>query len=113
MFGEGGYWGGGERYPLELARAQAELVPTRLLSFGQRPQRRRFGKLELDVISARLRWRGSDLNPLSRAIARAIASAEVVHVHQFHTFLTDLCLMIGTALRRPVYVTDHGGWGPN
>jgi hypothetical protein len=36
MFGEDGYWGGGERYPLELARAQAELVPTRLLSFGRR-----------------------------------------------------------------------------
>jgi glycosyltransferase involved in cell wall biosynthesis len=113
MFGEGGYWGGGERYPLELARAQAERVPTRLLSFGRVPHRRRIGRLELVVIPARLRFRGSDLNPLSRAIVRAIAGADVVHVHQFHTLLTDVCLLTGALLRRPVYVTDHGGWGPN
>jgi glycosyltransferase involved in cell wall biosynthesis len=113
MFGEGGYWGGGERYPLELARAHAELVPTRLVAFGRRPQRRRLGALELVVVAARARWRGSDLNPLSREIVRATRSARIIHVHQFHTFLTDLCLLAGAALRRPVYVTDHGGWAPN
>jgi glycosyltransferase involved in cell wall biosynthesis len=113
MFGEDGYWGGGERYPLELARAQAELVPVRLLAFGRRSQRRRVGKLELVVVAPRARYRGSDLNPVSRAIAREIARSEVVHVHQFHTFLTDASLIAGAGLRRPVYVTDHGGWGPN
>ena len=33
-FGEDGIFGGGERYPYELARAMARHVPTKLLSFG-------------------------------------------------------------------------------
>jgi glycosyltransferase involved in cell wall biosynthesis len=113
MFGEDGYWGGGERSPLELARAQSRLAPTRLLSFAKRPRRELDGQLELRVLPLRARYRGNDLNPVSRALVGEIAGASIVHVHQFHTFLTDLTLIVAAALRRNVFVTDHGGWAPN
>ena len=113
MFGEDGYWGGGERYPLELARAQAELVPTRLISFGSRARREHTGGLELVVIPASYRFRGEALNPLAAAMVRELSGAKVVHVHQYHTLLTDLVLLLGAIGRRRVFVTDHGGWAPN
>jgi glycosyltransferase involved in cell wall biosynthesis len=65
------------------------------------------------VIAAQARVWGSDLNPLSRVLVREIAGATVIHVHQFHTFLTDLTLMLAALMRRRVYVTDHGGRAPN
>jgi glycosyltransferase involved in cell wall biosynthesis len=42
-----------------------------------------------------------------------IARSRVVHVHQYNTALTSLCLLAGAALRRPVYVTDHGASAPH
>ena len=33
-FGAEGLWGGGERYPCELAREMSRIVPTRLVVFG-------------------------------------------------------------------------------
>src|SRR3989475_12158391 len=41
QFGRGGLLGGGERYPLELARALAAEIDCRLVSFGPRPLRYR------------------------------------------------------------------------
>jgi glycosyltransferase involved in cell wall biosynthesis len=113
MFGEDGYWGGGERYALELARAQAELVPTRLITFGSQARRERAGRLEVVVLPARHRFRGHALNPLAGAIGREVVSAKIVHVHQYHTMLTDIVLLLGTVGRRQVFVTDHGGSAPN
>jgi glycogen synthase len=109
MFGEDGYWGGGERYALELARAQAELVPTRLISFGSRARRERTGQLELVVLPARHRFRGAALNPLAAAMVPELGRAKVVHVHQYHTVLTDLVLLLGAIGRRRVlYPTTEG-----
>jgi alpha-maltose-1-phosphate synthase len=113
MFGDDGYWGGGERYPLELARAQAEVVPTRLITFGRLPRRERTGQLELVVLPARHRLRGHELNPLTGAILHELAQTRTVHVHQYHTALTDLVLLLGAITRRRIFVTDHGGWAPN
>src|SRR4051812_25797710 len=36
-FGRDGMWGGGERYPLELARALSRHTDVELLTFGRRP----------------------------------------------------------------------------
>src|SRR5919106_6067453 len=44
MFGSNGLFGGGERYPLELARALAEHVDCRLVTFGHHEQRWTEGK---------------------------------------------------------------------
>lgn len=106
MFGTGGYWGGGERYPLELARAQAATVPTRLVVFGERPRRLRFGPLSIHVLPNR---RPRELfNPFSELLAPEIMGAAVVHLHQIRTGLTDLAAIVARLSGRLVYATDHG-----
>ena len=46
FFGADGV-GGGERYPLELAKALAALTPTTLISFARQPRRFRDGDLDV------------------------------------------------------------------
>ena len=108
-FGEDGMWGGGERYVLELGRAMARHVPTRLVSFG--PRRRTFhaGDLEVRILPVRTRWRGGDINPLSEWLPYELGRSRVLHAHHYRSVVTNLCLLTGGALRRPVYCTDHGG----
>lgn len=112
MFGAGGYWGGGERYPLELARAQAHFVPTRLVSFGDRSRRYRLESLEIHVLPLRTRFKGSRLNPLSELLALEVADTQVIHMHQVSTALTDVMTMLGTGMGKRLFVTDHGGSAP-
>ena len=45
-----GVIGGAERYVLELARHMADVVPTRLVTFGERSREERTGSLEIRVI---------------------------------------------------------------
>ena len=47
FFGADGVVGGGERYPLELAKALAALTPTTLISFARQPRRFRDGELDV------------------------------------------------------------------
>lgn len=111
-FGDGGVWGGAERFALELARAQAFHRPTRLLAFGERAQQWRDGPLEI-MIAPRRATVGNPMNPISEQVFRMIASARVVHLHQWNTLLTSSSVFYAAALRRSVYATDHGGDGPN
>ena len=107
-FGAGGVVGGGERYPLELARAMASLTETRFVTFGAARDERDGA---LAVRSYRpLGYVGTkQLGPFHPALALEIARADVVHCHQLHTFLADQCVLIGRALRKPVFLTDHAG----
>jgi glycosyltransferase involved in cell wall biosynthesis len=107
-FGEQGVVGGGERYPLELARAMARLTPARLVTFGV-PGQRRDGALDVRVYRP-LRYVGTKkLGPIHPALAWEIARANVVHCHQLHTFLADQCVLYARLLRKPVFLTDHAG----
>jgi glycosyltransferase involved in cell wall biosynthesis len=115
LFGDRGSWGGGERYAVELARALAWEVPTRLLTVGS-PERKgvvRDGELEIVTIPERVRWEGHELNALSEQLITQIAAADIVHVHQYNTALTTACIVVAAALRRPCYITDHGASAPN
>jgi hypothetical protein len=47
LFGEGGVFGGGERYAYELARHMADQTPTRLVTFADVPARRDVGRLDV------------------------------------------------------------------
>ena len=113
MFGAGGYWGGGERYALELARAEAELVPTRLVSFGEEARRLRLGPLQIHVLPIRFRFKRNYLNPISELLPLEVADARVLHVHQDSTILTDAVALIGAAMGKRVVVTDLGGAAPS
>lgn len=114
LFGDGGVFGGAERYSLELARHMARVVPTALVSFGQRP--RRFATpegLEVTVLGPAWHVRGQRFNPLHPGIARAVASADVVHCHQPHTLAAELAALLARATGRRVVASDlgGGGWG--
>jgi glycosyltransferase involved in cell wall biosynthesis len=109
LFGAGGVWGGGERFPTALARAMSERTPTRLIVFGARAQRRRIDNLEIYQLPTRLLWKGGNMNPISEYLALFVPTTRRLHVHQYHSVVTNLLLLAGRALRRQVFVTDHGG----
>ena len=58
LFGEGGIFGGAERYALELARHMAEITPTRLVTFADAPARSDIGRLDVRVLGPAWRDRG-------------------------------------------------------
>jgi glycosyltransferase involved in cell wall biosynthesis len=101
--------GGGERYPLELARAMARHVPTRLVSFGRVPGRSTDQGLEVVTLPLRGCWQGEPLNPLSERLPLALAGARTIHAHQYKSIVTNLCILLGRATGKRVFCTDHGG----
>src|SRR5947208_13968276 len=80
----GGLTGGAERFALELARHMADVVPTRLLSFGDEARRETIGRLPVRVAGPAWYVRGQRSNPLSAALVGEIRQADVVHCHQQH-----------------------------
>jgi glycosyltransferase involved in cell wall biosynthesis len=114
-FGADGLFGGGERYPLELARALAQYISCRLVSFGSMAatQREPSG-LELVTLRAWSHLRGHPAHPLARGLIRALSDAEVVHVHQMRAAPGRLAAFAAKARGTPVVATDHGlgggGW---
>lgn len=112
-FGDAGVVGGGERYPLELAKAMAQLTSTRLVTFGTAADRFRDGELHVTVLKRWGRFKGSEVNPVSPLLHRAIFGADVVHAHQWESVLTNATIIAGRALGKSVFATDHGGAGPN
>jgi glycosyltransferase involved in cell wall biosynthesis len=107
-FGEGGVVGGGERYPLELARAMAVRTETRLVTFGQR-RVEQLGALTVRSFRAVAHVGTKRLGPVHPALVVEIARADVIHCHQLHTFLADQCVLLGRLLRKSVFLTDHAG----
>jgi glycosyltransferase involved in cell wall biosynthesis len=119
----GSVLGGTGRYPIELARAMAARTPTTLVGFaGGRDAGADGGTartwtkkgltekgLTVRVLPIRARLGGSPLNPLSEQLLRVIAGADIVHLHQWESVLSNVCTAIAAMLRKPVFVTDHGG----
>lgn len=112
LFGARGMWGGGERYALELARALARRVPTRLVTFGPRRARYRLDELEIFALPNRVSSRDS-LNPISEMLPLALGRARVVHAHQYETAATNSALVVGRALGKRTFVSDHGAQARN
>lgn len=113
LFGARGIFGGGERYPMELARAMARLVPTRLVSFGPEAARFQHEGLEVKILPSKRDWKHSEVNPVSGRLPYEIARSRVVHAHHWESVVTNLCLVAGATLGTRVYATDLGGSGPN
>jgi glycosyltransferase involved in cell wall biosynthesis len=109
MFGAAGVFGGGERYPLELARAMSHYQRTRLVVFGREAQTLVENGLEIRVLATRGHWRGQDINPISERVFGQLAAGRTIHTHHYRSVLTDSALLLGTLLRRGVFCTDHGG----
>ena len=115
-FGPAGLLGGGERYPLELARALAAHVDCELLTFGRRPERyREPGGLRVRTLRAVGFVGGHPAHPLAPGLAAALAGADVVHTHHMRSAPSRLAALVAHARRRRAVVTDHGlgggDWG--
>jgi glycosyltransferase involved in cell wall biosynthesis len=109
VFGDQGLFGGGERYPLELARALAREVASRLVAFGREAGRiREEGGLDIVVLRARSYAGGHPAHPVGGGLARALRGADIVHAHQLHSRTTAFALSTARLRRQRRVVTDHG-----
>ena len=108
-FGAAGLFGGGERYPLELARALARHVECELISFGRHPRAEREpGGLLRRTLSA-VGWLGGHpAHPIAPGLFAAVSRAHVVHTHHMRSLPSKWAALGGRALGRRVVVTDHG-----
>lgn len=110
-FGEGGVFGGAERYTLELARHMAEVTTTRLVTFADATSRRDVGRLDVRVLGPAWRVRGQRFNPFHPALIRHLAWADVIHCHQRAVVASSFAAAFGRAAGRRVFVSDLGGGG--
>jgi glycosyltransferase involved in cell wall biosynthesis len=107
-FGSGGLFGGGERYPLELARALAEVVDCELITFGDRAGDRREGRLRIRVLRPLGHVGGHPARPIVPSLPRAIARADIVHAHQMRSPASVLAALTARVRGHHPVVTDHG-----
>jgi len=111
-FGPQGIMGGGERYPLELARAMAGDVECQLLTFGPRQASRRDPSgLRVRTLRSLHSLRGDPAHPVAPALPLALAGADVVHVHQMRSLPGRVSALAARALHERSVVTDHGTRG--
>lgn len=104
--------GGGERYVHELARFQASLgAQVEVISCGPRRHDLVLDGLGYQIFPAYTAGRFTRDNPWSLGALRALAGADIAHIHQVSMLLGDLAAIQGYALNQPVFVTDHGGGG--
>jgi glycosyltransferase involved in cell wall biosynthesis len=108
-FGGEGLFGGGERYPLELARALARLTDCELVTFGRHPcVVREPGGLVVRVVRAVGHVGGHPVHPLAPGLPLALRRADVVHVHHPGSVPGQVAVVAGRVFGRVVVATDHG-----
>lgn len=113
-FDERSYLGGGERYPLNLAKgvvaASGGAYKVELISFGDEPRQLTLAPgVGLRVLRA-ARKPENPLDVVSWDLPEAIADADLVHVHQAYTRCSEMGLLVAKIQRKPVCLTDHGGF---
>jgi glycosyltransferase involved in cell wall biosynthesis len=108
-FGSNGLFGGGERYPLELARALAAHVECELITFGRRPRvEREPGGLRLRTLQALGFWGGHPAHPFAPGLLLSLHGAHVVHTHHMRSLPSRMAALSGRARHQRLTVTDHG-----
>jgi glycosyltransferase involved in cell wall biosynthesis len=111
-FDEESYLGGGERYPLNLAKGvvKDESYEVVLVSYGDHPRVRDSTLapgVSLRVLPAASRIPGAER--VSWDIADVVRDADLIHVHQVFTRSGEVGVLAAKLLGKPVCVTDHGG----
>ena len=114
LFGPAGIFGGGERYPLELARALARRADCELVTFGREAGAwREASGLRVRVLRALVHAGGHPAHPLARGLGHALAGADVVHTHHMRSAPSRLAALNARARGAATAVTDHGLAGGN
>jgi glycosyltransferase involved in cell wall biosynthesis len=114
-FGSEGVYGGGERYPYELAQALAHSIDCELVTFGSRARVvREPSGLTIRILPALTYLRGHPAHPVALGLLDALRSADIVHTHQLRSAPSRLAAVGARARRQRLVVTDHGlgggGW---
>jgi glycosyltransferase involved in cell wall biosynthesis len=112
-FGPAGLYGGGERFPLELARALAAEVDCRLITFAAQPGRWRApGGPPVTVLRPLTCLGGHPAQPIALRLPAALAGADVVHTHHFRSVPSRMAALTARLTGAATAVTDHGlpGW---
>jgi glycosyltransferase involved in cell wall biosynthesis len=108
-FGTSGLLGGGERYPLELARALVAHVDCELVTFGPRPSvYREDGGLRVRTLGALTHLYGHPAHPVAPRLLLALAGADVVHTHHMRSAPSRVAALAAAMRGRHRVVTDHG-----
>lgn len=115
-FTEGTYIGGGERYPVELAKAMAQFkgIRVKLLSYG--PVRKSIIDDSLKIeVHRPLRWSPKGLNWMNSfsisGLLKGIILSDVVYVNHYYTILANLAITSAFLTRKKIFVIDHAGAG--
>lgn len=106
--------GGGERYPWELTKALSKYANTCLIIFGKnRYTERVTDTLTIEKYPAKISppplFTRTNPFPLTRSFFNKIDNADIVHVHQFNTLVSNLAISYGRLKNKRICVTDHGG----
>jgi len=113
-FGADGIYGGAERYALELAKAMAGKVPTKLVTFGKEYRETKHPCGLIEIVLGNSYWiRGQRTNPYHSGMFRHFYWADVIHCHQNHVLSAELAGMFGFLTGKKVFASDlgGGGWG--
>jgi glycosyltransferase involved in cell wall biosynthesis len=113
-FGVEGLFGGGERYPLELARALAPHVECELVTFGRHARSEQEpGGLRRRTLRALFYLGGHPAQPVAPGLFGALSGAHVVHTHHMRSLPSRWAALAGQPRRQVLAVTDHGLQGSN
>jgi len=108
-FGGAGLYGGGERYPLELARALAREIECELVIFGSWARRAREPSgLWVRTLPTHGLVRGHPAHPRGPGLFSALGDADVVHAHHLRARPSRLAALVTRIRKRRAVVTDHG-----
>jgi glycosyltransferase involved in cell wall biosynthesis len=112
-FGARGLFGGGERYPLELARALATQVDCELITFGRQARvEREPGGLRVRTLRT-VGWLGGHpAHPIAPGLLSALVmtkpGSHVVHTHHMRSLPSQMAALVGRLGHQRLAVTDHG-----
>jgi glycosyltransferase involved in cell wall biosynthesis len=115
-FGQAGLFGGGERYPLELARALASHIDCELITFGRWGGCvREPGGLRIRTLPA-IGWIGGHpAHPFAPTLPLALAGAQLVHTHHMRSLPSRISVLVARVRKARAATTDHGlqgsSWG--
>ena len=114
-FGAGGLLGGGERYPVELARALARHVDVELVTFGPRAGAVRDPSgLLVRTLRPVGHWHRHPVHPVAPALPWALDGAEIVHTHHTRSAASRTAAVTARLRGQRLVTTDHGlgggGW---